>query len=201
MPEEAWPTQVSETEARKLELTFEKGELVAIDGESMDPVKAIQKLQAIAQPYGIGRDIHVGDTIIGIKGRVGFEAAAPMVIIKAHHTLEKHTLTKWQLSWKEQLASFYGNWLHEGQFHDPIMRNIEAFLADTQKTVSGKVFVELLPYRFQIIGIESEHDLMSNKFGSYGEMNNAWSGEDVKGFSKIFGNQVMIWHKVNSHES
>lgn len=198
LPESAWPTQVSETETRKLELTFEKGELVAISGEHLEPVKAIQKLQAIAQPYGIGRDMHVGDTIIGIKGRVGFEAAAPIIIIKAHHTLEKHTLTKWQLSWKEQLSSFYGNWLHEGQFHDPIMRNIEAFLTDSQKVVSGKVFVELMPYRFQIVGIESNHDLMSNKFGSYGEMNNAWSGEDVKGFSKIFGNQVMIWHKVNA---
>lgn len=197
LPESAWPTQITETEPRRLELTFEKGELVGIDGEKLAPVTAIQKLQAIAQPYGIGRDIHVGDTIIGIKGRVGFEAAAPIIIIKAHHTLEKHTLTKWQLSWKEQLSSFYGNWLHEGQFHDPIMRNIEAFLTDTQKVVSGKVFVELLPYRFQIIGIESNHDLMSNKFGSYGEMNNVWSGEDVKGFSKIFGNQVMIWHKVN----
>ncbi len=201
LPEEAWPTQVTETEPRKIELTFEKGELVGIDGETLAPVIAIQKLQAIAQPYGLGRDIHVGDTIIGIKGRVGFEAAAPILIIKAHHTLEKHTLTKWQLSWKDQLASFYGNWLHEGQFHDPIMRNIEAFLSDTQKTVSGKVFIELLPYRFNIIGIESKHDLMSSKFGSYGEMNNAWSGDDVKGFSKIFGNQVMIFHKVNSDES
>lgn len=200
LPESAWPTQVTETEARKIELTFEQGEIVALDGEKLDPVTAIQKLQTIAQPYGIGRDIHVGDTIIGIKGRVGFEAAGPMVIIKAHHTLEKHTLTKWQLSWKEQLSSFYGNWLHEGQFHDPIMRDIEAFLSSTQSTVSGKVFVELLPYRFQIIGIESKHDLMSNKFGSYGEMNNAWSGEDVKGFSKIFGNQVMIWHKVNGEK-
>jgi argininosuccinate synthase len=197
LPEEAWPTQVSETEERDLELSFEKGELVAIDGQTYSPVKAIQKLQEIAQPYGIGRDIHVGDTIIGIKGRVGFEAAAPMIIIKAHHTLEKHTLTKWQLSWKDQLASFYGNWLHEGQFHDPIMRDMEAFLSSTQETVSGKVFVKLYPYRFQIIGIESEHDLMSNKFGSYGEMNNSWSGEDVKGFSKIFGNQTMIWHRVN----
>lgn len=200
LPESAWPTQVTETEARKIELTFEQGEIVALDGEKLDPVTAIQKLQAMAAPYGIGRDIHVGDTIIGIKGRVGFEAAGPMVIIKAHHTLEKHTLTKWQLSWKEQLSSFYGNWLHEGQFHDPIMRDIEAFLSSTQSTVSGKVFVELLPYRFQIIGIESKHDLMSNKFGSYGEMNNAWSGEDVKGFSKIFGNQVMIWHKVNGEK-
>lgn len=197
LPEEAWPTQVSETGERDIELLFEKGELVGLDGEQLSPVKAIQKLQEIAQPYGIGRDIHVGDTIIGIKGRVGFEAAAPIIIIKAHHTLEKHTLTKWQLSWKDQLATFYGNWLHEGQFHDPVMRNIEAFLADTQDTVSGKVFVKLYPYRFQIVGIESEHDLMSNKFGSYGEMNNSWSGEDVKGFSKIFGNQTMIYHRVN----
>ena len=197
LPEDAWPTQVSETRERDIELTFEKGELVGLDGETLTPVKAIQKLQEIAQPYGIGRDIHVGDTIIGIKGRVGFEAAAPIIIIKAHHTLEKHTLTKWQLSWKDQLATFYGNWLHEGQFHDPVMRNMEAFLADTQETVSGKVFVKLLPYRFQVIGIESDHDLMSNKFGTYGEMNNSWSGEDVKGFSKIFGNQTMIYHRVN----
>lgn len=197
LPEEAWPTQVTQTEPRKMELDFEQGELIGINGESLSPVKAIQKLQEIAQPFGIGRDIHVGDTIIGIKGRVGFEAAAPMIIIKAHHTLEKHTLTKWQLSWKDQLSSFYGNWLHEGQFHDPIMRNIEAFLTDTQKTVSGKVFVKLHPYRFEIIGIQSENDLMSNKFGSYGEMNNSWSGEDVKGFSKIFGNQTMIWHRVH----
>lgn len=200
LPEEAWPTQVTETDERDIELTFEKGELVGIDGQKLSPVKAIQKLQEIAQPYGVGRDIHVGDTIIGIKGRVGFEAAAPMIIIKAHHTLEKHTLTKWQLSWKDQLATFYGNWLHEGQFHDPIMRNIEAFLSDTQDTVSGKVFVKINPYRFQIVGIESKHDLMSNKFGSYGEMNNSWSGEDVKGFSKIFGNQTMIWHRVNDNK-
>lgn len=197
LPEEAWPTQVTANEPKRITLTFEKGEPVALDGEYLGPIKVIQQLQAIAQPYGIGRDIHVGDTIIGIKGRVGFEAAAPVIIIKAHHALEKHTLTKWQLSWKDQLASFYGNWMHEGQFHDPVMRDIEAFLQSSQETVSGKVFVELHPYRFHIIGIESNHDLMSNKFGSYGEMNNAWSGEDVKGFSKIFGNQVMIWHKVN----
>lgn len=197
LPESAWPTPVTETEEKQVELLFEKGELVGINGQKMSSIAAIQLLQEMAQPYGIGRDIHVGDTIIGIKGRVGFEAAAPVVIIKAHHALEKHTLTKWQLSWKEQLGSFYGNWLHEGQFHDPIMRNIEAFLEDTQATVTGKVFVSLYPYRFSIIGVESAHDLMSNAFGSYGEMNNAWSGEDVKGFSKIFGNQTMIWHKVN----
>ncbi len=198
LPEEAWPTQLTKDGSEKVTLIFKQGELIGINEETFGhPTKAIQKLQEIASPYAIGRDIHVGDTIIGIKGRVGFEAAAPMVIIKAHHTLEKHTLTKWQLSWKDQLSTFYGNWLHEGQFHDPVMRNIEAFLTDTQQNVSGKVFVQLYPYRFQVLGIESDHDLMSNKFGSYGEMNNTWSGEDVKGFSKIFGNQVVIYHKIN----
>ncbi|RYY21868.1 MAG: argininosuccinate synthase [Sphingobacteriaceae bacterium] len=201
LPDDAWPTQLTKEGSEKITLEFKQGELIGVNDESFDhPTKAIQKLQEIASPYAIGRDIHVGDTIIGIKGRVGFEAAAPMVIIKAHHTLEKHTLTKWQLSWKDQLSTFYGNWLHEGQFHDPIMRNIEAFLSDTQQQVSGKVFVQLYPYRFQVLGIESEHDLMSNKFGSYGEMNNTWSGEDVKGFSKIFGNQVVIYHKVNGQQ-
>jgi argininosuccinate synthase len=198
LPEEAWPTQVTETGTRRLELVFEKGELQAVDGQHFsNPVEAIQHLQAIAQPYGVGRDIHVGDTIIGIKGRVGFEAAAPLIIIKAHHLLEKHTLTKWQLYWKDQLSTWYGNWLHEGQMLDPTMRNIEKFLEDTQVTVTGKVFVTLQPYRFTVTGIESPHDLMSSKFGSYGEMNKGWSGDDVKGFAKIFGNQSAIYHKVN----
>ena len=197
LPEEAWPTPVTNTESQEISIEFKQGEPVALNGERMTSVEVIQKLQAIAQPYGIGRDVHVGDTIIGIKGRVGFEAAAPVLIIKAHHLLEKHTLTKWQLSWKDQLSSFYGNWLHEGQFHDPVMRDIEAYLTNSQNYVSGTVFIELHPYRFNIIGIESDNDLMSNKFGSYGEMNNSWTGEDVKGFSKVFGNQVMIWNKVN----
>jgi argininosuccinate synthase len=198
LPEDAWPTPVTQTGTRQLELEFEKGELRAVDGKKYtDPVDAIRHLQAIAQPYGIGRDIHVGDTIIGIKGRVGFEAAAPIIIIKAHHLLEKHTLTKWQLYWKDQLSSWYGNWLHEGQMLDPTMRNIEKFLEDTQATVSGKVFVTLQPYRYTVTGIESPHDLMSSKFGSYGEMNKGWSGDDVKGFAKIFGNQASIFHKIN----
>ena len=199
LPETAFPTQVTKETSEEVELTFEKGELVGINSNKYaNPVEAIQKLQSIAAPYGIGRDIHVGDTIIGIKGRVGFEAAAPVVIIKAHHALEKHTLTKWQMYWKEQLANWYGNFVHEGQFLDPVMRNIEKFLSETQQNVSGKVKVFLAPYRFHVVGITSEHDLMSSKFGSYGEMNNAWSGEDVKGFSKIFGNQTMIYHKVNA---
>jgi len=197
LPEEAWPTQVTKTEGEEVKLSFMKGELQAVNDQSFDhPTHAIQHLQAIAGPFGIGRDIHVGDTIIGIKGRVGFEAAAPMVILKAHHALEKHVLTKWQLNWKDQLAQFYGNWLHEGQILDPVMRDIEAFLENSQQNVSGDVYVQLQPYRFQIIGIDSQYDLMNSKFGKYGEMNNGWSGEDVRGFSKIFGNQAMIWHQV-----
>ena len=200
LPESAWPTQVTQKDTRNVVLEFEKGELISVDDKKFDhPTEAIQYLQTISGPYGIGRDIHVGDTIIGIKGRVGFEAAAPMVIIKAHHALEKHVLTKWQLNWKDQLALFYGNWLHEGQILDPVMRNIEAFFENSQQNVSGKVFVELLPYRFQITGIESPYDLMSSKFGKYGEMNNGWTGEDVRGFTKIFGNQTMIYHSVKQN--
>jgi argininosuccinate synthase len=199
LPETAWPTPVTKTTPETISLQFFKGELVGINEETFQhPVAAIEALQKIAQPFGIGRDVHVGDTIIGIKGRVGFEAAAPILIIKAHHLLEKHVLTKWQLSWKEQLAQFYGNWLHEGQMLDPIMRNIEAFLTNSQQTVTGTVKIMLHPYRFELIGIESKHDLMNNKFGSYGEMNNTWTGEDVKGFTKIFGNQTTIYHLVNN---
>jgi argininosuccinate synthase len=197
LPESAWPTPVTKTDTEELSLQFEQGELKAVNGQVYaHPTAAIQAVHALAAPYGIGRDIHVGDTIIGIKGRVGFEAAAPMVIIKAHHALEKHVLTKWQLSWKDQLASFYGNWLHEGQILDPVMRDIEAFLENSQRVVTGTVFVQLFPYRFQIVGIESPFDLMSSKFGKYGEMNTGFTGADVRGFSKIFGNQTAIWNAV-----
>ncbi len=199
LPEEAWPTQVSKSESQEVKLSFVKGELTGIDDKSFNhPSEAIQYLQTLAGPYGIGRDIHIGDTIIGIKGRVGFEAAAPMVILKAHHALEKHVLTKWQLQWKDQLAQFYGNWLHEGQILDPVMRDIEAFLENSQQTVTGQVFVQLMPYRFQVTGIESAFDLMSSKFGKYGEMNTGFTGDDVRGFSKIFGNQTSIWNAVQT---
>src|SRR5688572_9972008 len=199
LPEEAWPTQVTKSGSETVKLRFEKGELKIVNGKSFDhPTDAIQYLQTVAGPYGIGRDIHVGDTIIGIKGRVGFEAAAPVVIIKAHHALEKHVLTKWQLSWKDQLSQFYGNWLHEGQYLDPVMRDIESYLISSQQQVTGEVQVELHPYRFQVLGIESAYDLMSSKFGKYGEENLGWSGDDVKGFTKIFGNQTAIFHQVKS---
>ncbi len=199
LPDEAYPSQLQKEVACTVQLHFKAGELTSINDTSFDhPVQAIEALNDLASAYAIGRDIHVGDTIIGIKGRVGFEAAAPLIIIKAHHLLEKHTLTKWQQYWKEQLANWYGMLLHEGQLLDPVMRNIETFLADTQAPVTGTVIVKLLPYRFELQGIESEFDLMNSAFGHYGEMNQGWSGEDVKGFTKILGNQSMIHRFVHS---
>lgn len=203
LPEEAWPTPVTATEPLNISITFTRGEISAINNQTFaHAVAAIQHLQAIAAPYGVGRDIHTGDTIIGIKGRVGFEAAAPMLIIKAHHALEKHVLTKWQLNWKDTLSQFYGNWLHEGQILDPVMRDIEAYLQHSQQNVSGTVYLTLHPYRFTVNGIQSPHDLMNNAFGSYGEMNNTWNGDDVRGFSKIFGNQTGIAYQLQQqHEN
>ena len=200
LPETAYPSPLIEKEPKKITLSFKHGELVAIDGQSRDPVALIQALQAIAKNYAIGRDIHVGDTIIGIKGRVGFEAAAPMIILKAHHLLEKHTQTKWQQFQKEQLANFYGMQLHEGNYLDTVMRDIEAFLSSSQKTVTGDVYVTLYPYRFELEGISSPHDLMNASFGSYGEMNNAWSAEDAKGFIKITANAHKIYGSVNQEK-
>jgi len=198
LPDSAYPTQLNRNDSETITLHFEKGELKGVNEQAFgNSVEAIEALQNIASPFAIGRDIHVGDTIIGIKGRVGFEAAAPLIILKAHHLLEKHTLTKWQLFIKDQMSSWYGNWLHEGLYLNPEMRDIEAFLNSSQQFVTGKVFVKLMPYRFELQGIESAHDLMSAKFGSYGEMNRTWSGEDVKGFTKIFGNQTSIYFKVN----
>jgi argininosuccinate synthase len=198
LPDHAYPSPLEHEEERILTLGFEQGELKTIDGESFsNGIAAIRALEEVASKYAIGRDIHVGDTIIGIKGRVGFEAAAPLLIIKAHHLLEKHTLTKWQAHWKEQLANWYGMFLHEAMYHEPVMRNIETFLESSQENVTGKVFVKLKPYHFMLEGIESEHDLMKSGFGDYGETVKAWSAEDVKGFTKILANPLKIYHTVN----
>jgi argininosuccinate synthase len=199
LPSQAYPSQLTESVSTDISLHFQKGELFGINDKTYaHPVLAIEALEIIGKKYAIGRDIHVGDTIIGIKGRVGFEAAAAIMTIKAHHLLEKHILTKWQAYWKEQLANWYGMLLHEGQFLDPVMRNIETFLTDTQQNVTGVVHLKLYPYRFELQGITSEYDLMNSTFGSYGEMNNAWTGEDVKGFTKILGNQSKIHKIVNN---
>ncbi|HEX3010114.1 MAG TPA: argininosuccinate synthase domain-containing protein [Bacteroidales bacterium] len=198
LPEQAYPTQLEKEGEETLTLEFVKGEVKGVNGKKYEnAVDAIREIEKIAAPYAIGRDIHVGDTIIGIKGRVGFEAASPLIIIKAHHLLEKHTLTKWQLYWKEQLANWYGMFVHESQFLEPVMRNMEKFLDDTQENVTGKVFIKLVPYRFETIGIESEHDLMNAKFAKYGEENTSFSGEDVKGFTKILANQMKIYFAIN----
>lgn len=199
LPETAYPSQLSDMSSLTIDLHFEKGQPRGVNENHYDnPVHTIQHLQAIAKPFAIGRDMHVGDTIIGIKGRVGFEAASALIIIKAHHLLEKHNLGKWQQYWKEQLGNWYGMLLHEGQYLDPVMRNIEGFLEDTQSTVSGTVHVKLSPYRYELLGISSDHDLLASGFGHYGEMNEGWTGQDVKGFTKILANQNKIYHSVNT---
>ena len=200
IPENAYPSKVDKKKEENISLTFKKGEIVAVNNIKASPIENIKKIEKIASKFGVGRDTHVGDTIIGIKGRVGFEAAAPILIIKAHHLLEKHTLTKWQLIYKEQLCINYGLLLHEGQYLDPVMRDIEKFLISSQKNVSGDVFIKLNPYRYELIGIKSKFDLMDSKFGNYGEMNKKWSADEVKGFIKILSNQNKIYQKINKND-
>ncbi len=200
IPENAYPSKVDKKKEENITLTFKKGEIVAVNNIKASPIENIKKIDEIASKFGVGRDTHVGDTIIGIKGRVGFEAAAPILIIKAHHLLEKHTLTKWQLIYKEQLCINYGLLLHEGQYLDPVMRDIEKFLISSQKNVSGDVFIKLNPYRYELIGIKSKFDLMDSKFGNYGEMNKKWSADEVKGFIKILSNQNKIYQKINKND-
>ena len=197
LPEEAYPTKVTKTGTEHIKIGFRHGEPVSLNGVEMSPVEVIKGVRDIAGPYGIGRDIHIGDTIIGIKGRVGFEAAAPMIIIKAHHLLEKHTLTKGQLYWKEQIAGWYGQQMHEAMYLDPVMRDMEAMMDSMEKFVTGEVEVALMPYHFSVLGCTSEHDLMSSKFGEYGEVNKSYTGRDVIGFTKVIANPLKIYYSVN----
>ena len=200
LPDDAYPSPLKKQGEEMLTLTFERGEIVAVNGKKMKPVEAILEIDRKGNAYAVGRDTHVGDTIIGIKGRVGFEAAAPLILIKAHHLLEKHTLTKWQQYWKDQLSVWYGMLLHEAQYLEPVMRDIEKCLDNSQQFVSGNVFVRLSPYRFEVLGIESEHDLMNAKFAKYGEEMSAFTGQDVIGFTKILSNQLKIWYAVNQEK-
>ena len=195
LPEEAYPTQMTATSDSRLAIDFEKGEIAAVNGEKFtDKVAAIQRIEELVKPYAIGRDMHIGDTIIGIKGRVGFEAGAPLLILAAHKMLEKHTLTKWQQYWKEQLGNWYGMFLHEAQYLEPVMRDIEAYLTSSQENVTGRVLIDLKPYHYVLVGVESDFDLMKTDFGEYGEINKAWTADDIKGFTKILGNQMKIFH-------
>lgn len=200
LPEEAYPHQLTKYGEEKITIGFEKGEPVSLNGNKMTPVEVIRGIAAIADPYGIGRDIHIGDTIIGIKGRVGFEAAAPLILIKAHHLLEKHVLVKGQLSWKEMIANYYGQLMHEAQYLDPTMRDMEAFLESTQKNVTGEVEVLLRPYSFFVLGCSSKYDLMRSKFGEYGEKNNSCTGRDVIGFTKVLANPLKIYYSLHAGE-
>ena len=202
LPESAYLKQVTKTGTEQVRLTFEKGELKAVNGQEFgNPVDAIRKVEEIASPYGIGRDMHVGDTIIGIKGRVGFEAAAPMLIIGAHRFLEKYTLSKWQQYWKDQVATWYGMFTHESQYLEPVMRDIEAMLTESQRNVSGTAIMELRPYGFSTVGVESENDLVKTKFGEYGEMQKGWTGEDAKGFIKVLSTPLRVYYANHSDEA
>ncbi|MCX4334700.1 MAG: argininosuccinate synthase [Bacteroidales bacterium] len=197
LPEEAYPTKVTKTAPEHIKIGFEKGEPVSFNGTEMNPVDIIKAINDAAAPFGIGRDIHVGDTIIGIKGRVAFEAAAPMILIKAHHLLEKHVLTKGQLYWKDQIAGWYGQQMHEAMYLDPVMRDMEAMMDNMEQNVTGEVEVALMPYHFSVLGCRSAHDLMSSKFGSYGEINKSYTGQDVVGFTKVLANPLKIYYSVN----
>lgn len=197
LPESAYPSQITEKGEETLKLTFEKGELTAVNGREIpDRVEAIREVERIASRYGLGRDMHIGDTIIGIKGRVGFEAAAPIVIIAAHKMLEKHTLTKWQQYWKDQIGNWYGMFLHESQYLEPVMREMEAYLETSQRNVTGTVELTLRPLSYTLVGVDSPFDLMKTDFGEYGEVNKAWSADDVKGFTRIMANPMKIYHNV-----
>ncbi|MBD5235988.1 MAG: argininosuccinate synthase [Bacteroidales bacterium] len=195
LPEEAYPSQVTATEPEKLTISFKEGEISAVNGKEYDDkVEAIREVERIGSRFGIGRDMHIGDTIIGIKGRVGFEAAGPILIIAAHKMLEKHTLTKWQQYWKDQVGTWYGMFLHEAQYLEPVMRDIEKMLESSQRNVTGTVEIELRPLSYTLVGVDSPFDLMKTDFGEYGEVNKAWTADDVKGFTKIMGNQMKIYH-------
>lgn len=198
IPDAAFPSPLRKEEVEEVELEFKNGELSGYKGQQGTPLEIIKALNHDASSFAIGRDIHVGDTIIGIKGRVAFEAAAPLIIIKAHQLLEKHTLSKWQGYWKKQLSEWYGMFVHEGQYLEPVMRDIESFLEHSQRNVNGKVFIKLYPYRFELVGIESPNDLMDVPFGKYGEEQGAWTADDARGFIKILGNASNIYfHKNN----
>jgi len=202
LPESAYLKQVTKTGSEELKLTFEKGELKAVNGEEFDdPIKAILKVEEIGAAYGIGRDMHVGDTIIGIKGRVGFEAAAPMLIIGAHRFLEKYTLSKWQQYWKDQVANWYGMFLHESQYLEPVMRDIEAMLEESQRNVNGTAILELRPLSFSTVGVDSKDDLVKTKFGEYGEMQKGWTAEDAKGFIKVTSTPLRVYYNNHKDEN
>ena len=201
LPESAYLKHATQSEPRELKIGFEKGEIVSVDGIKYDDkIKAIQKIEEIGAAYAIGRDCHVGDTIVGLKGRVGFEAAAPMLIIGAHRFLEKYTLSKWQQYWKDQVANWYGMFLHESQYLEPVMTDIEAMLSSSQRNVNGVVTLMLRPYSFETVGVDSKDDLVKNPFGEYGETQRGWTSEEAKGFIKVTSTPLRIYYSKHKDE-
>lgn len=201
LPDSAYLKQVEKDGKEEMRIEFKHGEIVAVNGKAFDnKIEAIRYIESIAAPYGIGRDMHVGDTIIGIKGRVGFEAAAPMVIINAHKFLEKYTLSKWQQYWKDQVANWYGMFLHESQYLEPVMRDIEAMLESSQRNVNGTVIVELRPLSMFMVGVDSPDDLVKTKFGEYGEMQKGWTADDAKGFIKVLSTPLRVYYANHKDE-
>ena len=201
LPEEAFLKHPTKEGEELVTLGFEKGEICSVNGEHFDDkVAAIQAIEAIGAAWGVGRDIHVGDTIIGIKGRVGFEAAGPMMIITAHKLLEKFTLSKWQQYWKEQVGNWYGMFLHESQYLEPVMRDMEAMLESSQRNVSGTVTLKLRPYCIETVGVDSPNDLVKNKLGEYGEGAKGWTSEEAKGFIKLMSNPLRAYYLNHKDE-
>ena len=201
LPETAYLKQITKSGSEILSLGFTGGELCSVNGKAYDDrIAAIKAVEEIGAAYGIGRDMHVGDTIIGIKGRVGFEAAAPMLIIGAHKFLEKFTLSKWQQYWKDQVANWYGMFLHESQYLEPVMRDIEAMLESSQRNVNGTVTLELRPWSFSTVGVDSPDDLVKSKLGEYGETQKGWSAEDAKGFIKVLSTPLRVYYGNHKDE-
>jgi len=201
LPEEAYLKHVTRQDESELRITFEKGEIAAINGEHFDDkIKAIQKIEETGAAYAIGRDCNVGDTIIGIKGRVGFEAAAPKLIIEAHRLLEKSTLSKWQQYWKDQVGNWYGMFLHESQYMEPVMPDIEAMLTSSQRHVNGTAILKLRPYSFETVGVDSDDDLLKSKLGEYGEMQHGWTSEEAKGFIKVLSTPLRVYYGIHDDE-
>ena len=202
LPEEAYLKHATNPAPESiLRITFKKGEIVAVNDEPFDDkIKAIQKIEEIGASYAIGRDCNVGDTIVGIKGRVGFEAAAPKLIIEAHRLLEKSTLSKWQQYWKDQVANWYGMFLHESQYLEPVMPDIEAMLLSSQRHVNGTAILKLQPYGFQMVGIESDDDLTKSKLGEYGETQTGWTADEAKGFIKVSSTPLRVYYGIHPDE-
>ncbi len=199
-PDSVYPTVVPVDQAPDTAATviigFEAGLPVSLDGEALGGLALMAQLDALGAQHGFGKAIHLGDTILGIKGRIALEAPAPLILVAAHRELEKLVLTKQQAFWKQQLAEVYGNLLHEGLYFDPVIRDIEALIDSSQRRVTGEAKVQLFKGHLSVTGVRSPYSLLAQDVATYGEENVLWDGRDARGFSKIYGIQAMLAHRV-----